>query len=380
MRFTLKVNFMMKTSIYICKCIIIVILMIVINSCSRRMVDDSISVTLEEKVLSNAIPLEMHDVWYPVDSIYSSRFYVYADTILVVENKKTAGNFLDFYNMRSQELIASRLPFGEGPGELLFAQMIYEGNIMRVTDYINRRLYNVEIDKVLSDSDYNPKFIPFSKSVIVTSAPVSYGDSILCINPFHYVNRQAGIDQQPPRIFAMTNKNPNPSMSMDFDYMTVNVGQGFLGANARLGKIFFAPFNISSVEFYNSDLKLVKNVLGPVVLPEAKLSISIDVNGRHDVCFKGMDQPEAYTGFTTLNDKLYFVYTGKNIIWSNVNDYYSYILCFDWDGNFVKSFSAPVRIKTLSVSASEPDTFFATIKDKEDNPKLIKLTSPNIGG
>lgn len=371
---------MMKTSIYICKCIIIVLLMIVMNSCSRRMVDDSISVTLEEKVLSNAISLEMHDVWYPVDSIYSSRFYVYADTILVVENKKTAGNFLDFYNMRSQELIASRLPFGEGPGELLFAQMLYEGNIMRVTDYINRRLYNVEIDKVLSDSDYNPKFIPFSKSIIVTSAPVSYGDSILCINPFHYVNRQAGIDQQPPRIIAMTNKNPNPSISMDFDYMTVNVGQGFLGANARLGKIFFAPFNISSVEFYNSDLKLVKNVLGPVVLPEAKLSISVDDNGRHDVCFKGMDQPEAYTGFTTLNDKLYFVYTGKNIVWSNVNDYYSYILCFDWDGNFVKSYRAPVRIKTLSVSVSEPDTFFATIKDKEDNPKLIKLTSPNIRG
>ena len=139
----------MKTFIYIFRCIIIVVLVVVMNSCSKRVVDDSISVLLEEQALSNAVPLESHDVWYPFDSIYSNRFYVYADTILVVENKKAAGNFLDFYNIRNRNLIARKLPFGEGPGELLFAQMIYEGNVMRVTDYINRRLYNVEIDQVL---------------------------------------------------------------------------------------------------------------------------------------------------------------------------------------------------------------------------------------
>ncbi|EOS15045.1 hypothetical protein [Phocaeicola sartorii] len=369
----------MKTFIYIFRCIIIVVLVVVMNSCSKRVVDDSISVLLEEQALSNAVPLEAHDVWYPFDSIYSNRFYVYADTILVVENKKAAGNFLDFYNIRNRNLIARKLPFGEGPGELLFAQMIYEGNVMRVTDYINRRLYNVEIDKVLSNSNYNPELASFSKSIIVTSAPVSYGDSILCINPFHYVHQQAGIDQQPPRIIAMTDKNPNPSIPMDFDYMTVNVGQGLLGANACLGKIFFASFDISSIEFYNSDLKLVKNVLGPVMLPETKLSISIDNNGKHDVCYKGMDQPEAYTGFTIFNDKLYFIYTGRSIIWDNVKDYYSYILCFDWNGNFLKSYSAPVRINTLSVSVSEPNVFYATIKDEENNPKLIKLTPTNTG-
>lgn len=363
----------MRLHIPIWRIITMVLSTTIVLSCSEKTKDNVASVTLDEHILSDSHPLKADSVWYPADSIYAKRFYVYADTILIVENQKAAGNFLNIYNMHNRQLIAKLLPFGEGPGELLFAQMNYDGNSMRVMDYINRRLCNVDIDRVVKDKDYKPDLLPLSQSYIITSSPVSYGDSILYANPFHYVNRQANIDQQPPRLIASTIENPEPEMPMDFDYMTFNVGQGFLGANAHSGNIFFASNETSTIEFYTPDLKLVKRVMGPVSLPEAKLSISAGEEGKRDVCYKGMLQPEAYRGFTSTADKLFFLYTGKEVPLNNPKNFRSYILCFDWEGNFQKSYSAPARVYALSTSATA-DTFYATIMDKEGNPKLVKLT------
>lgn len=357
------------------RCSSFLILCLVTSTCSKQNKENFVSNVLEENVLSTAIPLEMNDVWYPSDSIYSYRYYVYADSVLIVENRKAAGHFLDFYNIRTQKLVASKLPYGEGPGELLFAQMNYEGNVMRVTDYINRRLYNVEIDKI-NDPNYIPPYISYSKNLIITSSPVLYGDSVLCANSFHYVNLQYGINQRPSRIIVAATRNTDDySTSMNFDYLTANVGQGLLGANSKLGKIFFASFDASFIEFYNSNLDLVKKVIGPVSLPESNLSISINKDGMRDVCYKGTNQPEAYTEFTALNDRLYFIYTGKTVSWNKINDYHSYILCFDWDGELVNCYSVPTRISSLSVSSSESNAFFATVKDENGNPKLVKLSA-----
>ncbi|MDO4180988.1 MAG: hypothetical protein Q4D36_06835, partial [Bacteroidales bacterium] len=183
---------------------------------------------------------------------------------------------------------------------------------------------------------------------------------------------QANIDQQPPRLIASTTKNPEPEMPMDFDYMTFNVGQGFLGANTHLGSIFFASNETSTIEFYTSDLKLMKKVMGPVSLPEAKLSI-VGEDGKREVCYKGMLQPEAYRGFTSSADNVFFLYTGKEVPLDNQKNFQSYILCFDWEGNFQKSYSAPARIYALSASAAS-GFFYATIMNEEGDPKLVKLT------
>lgn len=354
--------------------LILSILIITVCSCSKEVQNDYVSISLGEEVISQAIPLKTDSVWYPVDSIYAKRFYVYADTVLIVENRREAGFFLDFYNMRNHRFITKQLPFGDGPGEFLFAQMNYEGNSIRVMDYINKKLCYVSIDKVLRESEYKPDALPLSQKYIITSSPISYGDSIIYINPFHYINKQENINQQPPRLIAVTSDDSEPEMPMDFDYMTFNVGQGFLGGNIHFGKMFFASNEESSIEFYNSDLRLIKKVLGPVSLPDAKLDISGDKNGKRDVCYKGMIQPESYRGFTCSNDKLYFLYTGEKVPLDNPKKYRSYILCFDWEGNFLRSYSAPNRIYALSVS-TESDTFYATVMDKEENYKLVKLIS-----
>lgn len=359
MRYTLAISFIM-----------VLILATITSSCSEK--NNIEVVTLDEHVLTNSNLLQEDSVWYPIDSIYAKKFYVYADSILIMENNQAAGNFLNIYNMRNQQLIAKLLPFGEGPEELLYAQIHYDGDVMRVTDYIKRTLYNINIEKILTDKSYKPELLPLSQNYIITTSPVSYGDSIIYVNPFHYVNRQANINQQPPRLIASSKGKIEPKMPMDFDYMTFNVGQGYLGANAHLGSIFFASNENSIIEFFSSDLTLIKKIVGPASLPEAKLSIS-GVDGKHEVSYKGMLQPEAYRGFTSSADYLFFLYTGKKVPIDNQKDFMSYILCFDWKGNFKKSYSPPSRIYALSVSATS-GTFYATIKNEEGNPKLVKFT------
>jgi hypothetical protein len=359
--YTLTINFIMM-----------LVLITIASSCSEKKIDNIEIVTLEDRLLSNSNLLKTDSIWYPIDSIYAKKFYVYADTILIMENNKAAGNFLNIYNMHNHQLIAKLLPFGEGPGELLYAQMHYDGSFMRVVDYIKRTLYNINIEKILNDNSYIPELIPLSQNYIITTSPVSYGDSIIYVNPFHYVNRQANIVQQPPRLIASSSKNIEPKMPMDFDYMTFNVGQGYLGANTHLGSIFFASNENSTIEFYSSDLKPIKKVVGPVSLPEARLSISGE-DGKREVVYKGMLQPEAYRGFTSSADYLFFLYTGKEVPLDNQKDFKSYILCFDWKGNFQKSYSPSSRIYALSVSATS-ETFYATIMSEDGNPKLVKLT------
>lgn len=61
---------------------------------------------------------------------------------------------------------------------------------------------------------------------------------------------------------------------------------------------------------------------------EARLSISGE-DGKREIVYKGMLQPEAYRGFTSSADYLFFLYTGKEVPLDNQKDFKSYILCFD---------------------------------------------------
>lgn len=324
--------------------------------------------------ISQAVPLEILDVWYPVDSIYPSRYYMYADSVLIVENKRGAGHFLDFYGTHSKKLIASRIPYGEGPDEWLFTQMYFEGDCMHITDYVKRRFCKLDIHKVLTDSMYKPQFFDFPREIIMTCPPNLLGDSIVGVNPFHYVNHHMGVDQRPPHLFFITGNPDHYPDIEDYEFMTANVSQGLMGVNSHLRKAFFASFDASSIEFYNGKLDLEKQVLGPVQLPETELGISTSKEHEfRELTYNRDGRPEAYNTYTLLNDTLYFTYTGAYRRWGDTKDFSSYILKFDWEGNLLQTYKAPVEISTISVSPKEPDTFYGTMEDEEGNPKPVKL-------
>ena len=231
-----------------------------IFSCSQTGSQFHNTVILPEERISQAIPLEIEDIWYPVDSIYPNNFYVYADSILIVENKKGAGHFLDFYNIPSKSLVASQIPYGEGPNEWLFTQMYFEGNYMHITDYIKSRFCKLDIHQVVTDATYTPQLIDYPREIIMTCPPNLLGDSIIGVNSFYYVNHLMKVDQQPPHLFFITGNPDNYPKIEDYEYMTVNVSQGLMGVNPRLKKAFFASFDASDIEFYNSHLQLTQKV------------------------------------------------------------------------------------------------------------------------
>lgn len=346
-----------------------------IFSCSQTGSQFHNTVILPEERISQAIPLEMEDIWYPVDSIYPNNFYVYADSILIVENKKGAGHFLDFYNIPSKSLVASQIPYGEGPNEWLFTQMYFEGNYMHITDYIKSRFCKLDIHQVMTDATYTPQLIDYPREIIMTCPPNLLGDSIIGVNSFYYVNHLMKVDQQPPHLFFITGNPDNYPKIEDYEYMTVNVSQGLMGVNPRLKKTFFASFDASDIEFYNSRLQLTQKVSGPVQLPEADLKLLTDKeNGFRELVYNARTgRPEAYNNYTLLNDTIYFTYTGAYRKWGDTKKFPSYILKIDWEGHLLQTYKAPVVISTISASWNEPDTFYGSIKDEEGNPKPVKL-------
>lgn len=350
-------------------------LVMAIFSCSQTGSQFHNTVILPEERISQAIPLEIEDIWYPVDSIYPNNFYVYADSILIVENKKGAGHFLDFYNIPSKSLVASQIPYGEGPNEWLFTQMYFEGNYMHITDYIKSRFCKLDIHQVVTDATYTPQLIDYPREIIMTCPPNLLGDSIIGVNSFYYVNHLMKVDQQPPHLFFITGNPDNYPKIEDYEYMTANVSQGLMGVNPRLKKAFFASFDASDIEFYNAHLQLTQKVSGPVQLPEADLKLCTDKeNGFRELVYNARTgRPEAYNNYTLLNDTIYFTYTGAYRKWGDTKKFPSYILKIDWEGHLLQTYKAPVEISTISASWNEPDTFYGSIKDEEGNPKPVKL-------
>lgn len=343
-------------------------------SCNEKSgYDASKYIYLDKSILSSAKSLAITtDIWYPKDSIYAKNFFVYADTILIMENKRLAGNFLSIFNIPKQKLLSHQIFYGEGPEEWLFTQIINEGDNIRITDCINHKLGIFNIDAYLKDESYKCQVVSYPGKLIVTSSPVLYNDSVITANPFHYINTKAQIEQTPGR-FVVSPINGSAEFDMNHKYMTPNVGQGLIGSSSHYNTLFFASGEKPDIEFYHSNLLLDKIVTIPDVLPEAELSIGPKNNGMRDVCYKKW-WPETYITYTALKDKIFFVFTGvKRYPDDDDADKKSYIISFDWDGNVLDCYSIPQKIYALSVSASYPNTFYATIKDIERNPLLVKL-------
>ena len=88
------------------------------------------------------------------------------------------------------------------------------------------------------------------------------------------------------------------------------------------------------------------------------------------------DIPTAYGGFCNDESYVYFIYFGE--YWkggkSKIEDFKSYILKFDWEGNFVKSYVFPKYIFNLS-KGKEENVFYATFQDLDGNINLARLNT-----
>ncbi|MDR0972764.1 MAG: TolB-like 6-bladed beta-propeller domain-containing protein [Prevotellaceae bacterium] len=354
--------------------IVVLIIIIVLYSCqvSRNHVSDTVVLSQTTKTDAKRLMVDTIDLsGYSSsdDFIYARFFLVYQDSVLiVVNNKYEEVCFLEFYNMKNREMLKKMYRLGDGPNELLSANVDISGNLLFVNDFIKGQVAFVNIDSVLINPDYH--CLPIQHAYKGSPTAVPYKDSLLLLeNPNHFIDKGLRINQDVPRfLVASRNKTAISTAPLSYKYYTRNVAvDGRIITNYEKDRIFYADFHKPLLEIYDSNLILIKSIAGPDVLP---IEYAIRDNS---LSFKGR-VPYAYLRYCMDNEAVYLIYIGDFISVSrDAEELPAWIFKFDWEGTFMESYTTGKYIVSLTLS-NEADTFYATIREKGNEPHLVKLS------
>ena len=305
------------------------------------------------------------------DNSLSLRFVMIDDSTVVNVKRQQAGNFLDIVNNITGEQ-TSLFNVGEGPEELLFCDFKYDGGDITIADFTRKRLTQFPKER-LKDSTFKAVFIPFPQTIGLSSQPLIIGDSMLILNPYHYINDTEGINQDEPRLVYISKSQEFFGPKDKELLFTFNVTQADLIRNENNGDIWVFPADKSVIEIYNSSLdkkktiKVLSDVSGdaPVFFLENKV-------GNKEVIYKG-GYPQTFMSVTVSPDKskLYVPLVGKFITKKNrLKDQSTLILEMNWEGEILKTLYVPHIIYNLSITDSG---LYASIDDEEENSILVKI-------
>lgn len=357
------------------KKILMAILIIVgVLSC---VTDNSIQVTyIDQSILSNAIHCkeELLDV---NDSIFvgSSDFFVYKDSILIIsKNNPKDGCFLEIRRLEDKKLIAKYFRKGNGKEELLSANVDINGNLLFVNDYVKSQFSIMDIDSIIENKDY--KCILHKNSMTSSPTVVPYKGTFLVENPYCYNDSDMsilqGVEQGNPR-FLKLNELQDDFESDKFVYDTRNVAvDGRIICNLKNNNIVYAHFGKSILEFYDDSLLLKKMVKGPLKMDIEYSVYAIPGITQKQVAYKNRI-PYSYLGFCCDMNYVYLLYIGDYL--KKETDIYnmsSYILKFDWNGNFEKSYYIGSYLSSISKGNTQ-DCFYATTIANNGQRNLIRI-------
>lgn len=352
--------------------IYLVIVGCILSSCFSD--EKTYNYSLDKKIKSEANVLHVDTIDFFEELIYASDFWVYQDSILIVRNKKhTDGYFLEFYDLKSRKFLKRLFRLGNGPNELLSARITINKNELTAIDYIKDQVVCINIDSVIHNPDYmvSPKrYFPHSPGAVQHT-----DGNILVENPHCFKDDKLRIDNKAPR-FILNKKDNAFYDEKTYRYNTWNVAtSGSIITNYRKDRVIYAASHLPLIEVYDASLNLHKTIQGPDDLPPDYRIVS-DEFATNEILFKKGYIPFSYLDFCTNNDFFCLVYMGDYldlVEQRNMEDYPMWIFQFDWDGNFIDSYSVGRYITSLSLSA-DGKSFYATAINSEKNPFLIKLS------
>lgn len=331
-----------------------------------------ITLDIDLKSLDNVVFSEIPNIF---SDIYDSRYWVANDSIVLIENSQSKGNFLDIANLNTGKRFGAFLPYGEGPDEMIFSSIKFDGYHIIAQDYIRSRFAQFTVNNLIS-SDFKPAFLSFPRKLRATSNPILIDDSILLINSFRYINKEYGIAQPEPRFISLDSKNPSSDYNTNNLLQTQNVGQVTAAYNLFDNHIWLASFNKSIIEIYDSTKILSKRIIVPSkVAGDPRVTI-LDSPGGKEVVYDGQS-PSTFRNITfdIIDGSAYMLFVGEIFLkGQSREDKGAYILHFDQEGNFINGAYSPQYIRNISVSNG---TIYATILDEDENPKLVKATLPD---
>ena len=322
-------------------------------------------------IKENSVKLNAEIIKASYDFIYAKNFFVYEDSIMIVLNKPSNYvNFIEFYNIKMGKIINRFITRGNGPGEMLNTLAHIRKNNLYIHDFMANQIVSINIDSVLSFPDYKiEKPIRFSNNVGSPFVTFYKNDQLIMNCPFYFYDKKMGIDNNAPR-FIVTDSKEEISLSLSAHiYYTYNVSQGLIVPNQEKNRLIYASCFLPEIEVYDMELNPIKRIIGP-----DKLKPSYRIDGNQIVFNKIV--PYSYTGYYFDKEHLYFSYVGDYFHGDmELKDLKSWILKYDWDGNFIESFDLPEYINGLSKSVEE-NVFYGRGFDSDGTVVLWRFFLP----
>lgn len=270
--------------------------------------------------------------------------YVYNDSIAVVWNTELAGKKLvELYNMNSNTLIKDYINVGNGPGEMISSLSCYSSDTLLIWDFMKQNLAVLPIEEMITDTFFTPELQSFS---IEPKHIWPYKGRLIAVNPNCFRYDKLGINNNGPRLIV-SDSNFIYKETQEYTVNTTNVVYVDFFISFPQNRIIVYNNSEPRIEIFDTDINLLKTIYGPALPREIEYSI-YDNFGTYAVL---RDIPESYGTYCFNKDYFYITYAGEFMSeGKTLEDTDTYILKFDWDGNFIDSYYIGYYVKSMSLS------------------------------
>ena len=335
-------------------------LLFTVTSCSNKSNGD---VVINPSVKENAKPLTLKEVPTGEALDFAMGCYVYDDVLVVTNYENSNKHLLEFYNINTMELKKQAILRGNGPGELLLLLSHNYKDELHVEDASSYGKFNVV--EFANNKDSKLEFVDYA-----FQSQQKYlldNDKFLVVNPFRFVNKELGIEQDENRFIILdATDRLLPNGRID----AINVNTGGIMVNSKEKKICYYSHDIAEIEIYDFDLNLIKTITGPDDLRPGYTTLqNIMVNRTKTLTY-------SYRCACYDDSYMYLAYDGRTIdameyIQNNgeMEKAESWVFKFDWDGNVIDVYKVSKEKEIVSLSVTKNGDLYLCCKEEG----LIKL-------
>ena len=299
----------------------------VLCRCSFAKDIDTTAIPQEIKLSAKELASEPVRTGFKYDTLDAPFMLTYNDSCIICINvsSETPGDkLLKIYTFNNAEPIYTAVEFGRGQGHVLSAQPYIHGDTLILHDVIKDCITIVDLRRAISDSGYSPDVIGID---FWTNQIMPYKDRLLYLSPY-WTDDQRVSKQEAGDKFLVTGPGFTPGWE-DGKYLTLNISAGILISNKEKDRILYFDRFDDLLEVYDYSLNIIRKITGPDnVQPVFTFPKNIDENNIPMqsggfcntylcACSDGSDVYAAYLGMSDDSDSLY-----------------TYLINFDWDGNY----------------------------------------------
>ena len=356
-------------------------------ACESKTVSDK-AFYLTEENMPPVQTIETELVALPdVDECINADYYVYHDSILIIEPKNDAFPWkLYAMNLNRGEIFAHYLHKGNGPGEVLYCYTKFQKNQLMAHDPYKNNLFFFNLDSL---AVYGQAYKP---QTMQTDVDVDYFDfltdtSLLICNTFYLEGEGIPENATVPELLVTDAKGKTSYKAPDNIFSAINYSHTNVATNIKKDRVFLGYQYKPQFTVLNTKLDTVKIVLGPDKPQKIKYEISYgNMNRPNDVkeYVQSMYSTDNYI-FATMDT----IHPQSPPVPQDINEISKWIAelhkqlvelhleiyKFDWDGNLIARYRQKTGNRIVYIAGySEPtNTLYVMLDSESGEWKLAKI-------